>query len=162
MFYFFQLTLEEHKTQMYENFTKAIGTGMEKATTNIISIPNVGSLMKVTPLIGLVDDFSYFVYYNSSKVDTAFSFVSELCWNWTHNKWQLPKPIAEALGLDLSSTQSQPQRWLKDTKGITPVRLAYRTEDLFFLNNCKGYLLYTVPFSTLIFIVLWKLYWRFR
>jgi hypothetical protein len=61
--------------------------------------------MKVTPLIGLVDDFSYFIYYDTSKFDTAFRFVSELCWNWTHSKWELPKPVADALGLDLSSTQ---------------------------------------------------------
>jgi hypothetical protein len=128
----------------------------------IVSIPNIGLLIKISPFLLLVDDLSYFVYYNSAHFDTTFRFVSELCWNWTHSKWELPKPVADALGLDLSSTQKEPERWLKDTTGITPKRLAYRTEDLFFLNNCKGYLLYTVPFSTLMFVALWKLYWRFH
>jgi hypothetical protein len=31
-----------------------------------------------------------------------------------------------------------------------------------FLDNCKGFLLYTVPFSVLLFVILWKLYWRFK
>jgi hypothetical protein len=31
-----------------------------------------------------------------------------------------------------------------------------------FLDNCKGFLLYTVPFSLILFVPLWKLYWRFK
>jgi hypothetical protein len=44
----------------------------------------------------------------------------------------------------------------------TPKRLKYRTEDLFFLNNCKGYLLYTTPFSVIMFAVLWKIHWKIK
>jgi hypothetical protein len=31
-----------------------------------------------------------------------------------------------------------------------------------FLDNCKGYLLYTMPTNTILFLILWKIYWRFK
>jgi hypothetical protein len=31
-----------------------------------------------------------------------------------------------------------------------------------FLDNCKGFLFYTIPTSLILFLPLWKLYWKFR
>jgi hypothetical protein len=31
-----------------------------------------------------------------------------------------------------------------------------------FLDNCKGFLFYTVPSSLILFVILWKIYWQFK
>jgi hypothetical protein len=42
---------------------------------------------------------------------------------------------------------------------MTPFRFQWNNEDLFFLNNCRGYLFYTVPSSVLLFFIFSKLYY---
>lgn len=83
-----------------------IGSNSIAAVKACIQIPNIGLLIKITPLIALIDDLSYFVYYNLTRFNTGFRFFSELSWNWTHSKWDLPQPIGDALGVNLSSTQN--------------------------------------------------------
>jgi hypothetical protein len=63
--------------------------------------------------------------------------------------------------MSLSSTEPGTNKWLTDKLRGTPLRFQYRTEDIFFINNCKGYLLYTLPFSAIMFLALWKIRWRY-
>jgi hypothetical protein len=123
----------------------------------IVSIPNIGLLLKVGPFLGMLDDLSYFVYH-STAYDRNFKYVSELSWNWTNAKWTPPAFLTDSLSFSLSSTDDYAQKWVADTMALTPPRFRWQNEDLFFLNNCRGFLFYTVPFSVLVFFLLHKLY----
>jgi uncharacterized membrane protein len=41
-------------------------------------------------------------------------------------------------------------------------RFAVKGERMAFLDNCKGYLLYTVVSSSVLFVGLWKIYWKIK
>jgi hypothetical protein len=123
----------------------------------IVSIPNIGLLLKVGPFLGMLDDLSYFVYH-STAYDRNFKYVSELSWNWTNAKWTPPAFLTDVLSFSLSSTDDYAQKWVADTMALTPPRFRWENEDLFFLNNCRGFLFYTVPFSVLVFFLLHRLY----
>jgi hypothetical protein len=123
----------------------------------IVSIPNIGLFFKVGPFLGMLDDLSYFVYHDIA-FDPNFKYVCELSWNWTNGKWAPPTILTDALHFSLSSTDDYSQKWIKDTKEMTPQRFQWENEDLIFVNNCRGYFLYTFPSSILIFLILSKLY----
>jgi hypothetical protein len=60
------------------------------------------------------------------------------------------------MGLNLSSG-AEP-RWVS-SRGEAIHRFRAKNEHMPFLDNCKGFLIYTVPSSLLMFLLLWKLYW---
>lgn len=120
-------------------------------------------LFRISPFLGLIDDLSYFVYHNTTRYDIGFRFYSRLCWNWTNSKWRPPQEIAEKFGISAGLLEEPEEKWLRDRRGVTPARLRFENkEDLFFLNNCKGFLMYTVPISTLVFFLLWLLHNKIR
>jgi hypothetical protein len=42
------------------------------------------------------------------------------------------------------------------------VRFRVKGERMAFIDNCRGFMLYTVPFSLVVFYGLWRIYWRFE
>jgi hypothetical protein len=53
---------------------------------NIISLPNVGLFLRITPFIIFLDEFSYYKYH-AATYDRSFVIISRLFWNWTNEKW---------------------------------------------------------------------------
>jgi hypothetical protein len=60
--------------------------------------------------------------------------------------------------------KEEEERWVRGREGLENVIARYDSmgggEDGMFLNNCRGFLVYTLPMSTGMFLVVWKLYWR--
>jgi hypothetical protein len=84
-----------------DSISKIIGKAVISTVKTIISVPNIGLIIKISPFINLVDDFSYFVYSDTTNFDIGFRFVSELCWNLTHSKWVPPEFLKTHLGINL-------------------------------------------------------------
>jgi hypothetical protein len=72
----------------------------------VVSVPNLGLIMRLTPFILIIDDFSYFVYHNA-PYDLSFKYAIDLCWNWTHSKWQPPSFITDVFNMTTDSSQSK-------------------------------------------------------
>lgn len=121
----------------------------------MVNVPNIGLFIKVSPLLSLIDEFSYFVYH-STPYDKGFTFVINLSWNWTNSKFVPPQFIADALHLSTESTPTE--KWINAAPNSTPTRFRHYNEDIYFLNNCKGFIIFTLPLSSIIFIILWKIY----
>lgn len=52
----------------------------------LISTPNIGLFLRLSPVIGLIDELSYFTYHEATY-DTTTDYMSNLCWNLTNSKW---------------------------------------------------------------------------
>lgn len=108
----------------------------------------------MTPFLVIIDDLSYFSYHNATY-DASVKFVADLCWNWSYSKWQPPEFISQRIDLRWM-TESSPTKWIVPADiSVTPWRLRRYNNDVFFLNNAKGLLLYTAPFSAGLFALLW-------
>lgn len=118
-------------------------------------------LLRVGPFLSLLDDFSYFTYHGT-EYDLGFELISEACWNWSSAKWVPPALLTNLLPFSLSASDASAVKWIPDTQLVTPKRLQMENEDIFFLNNCKGFLIYTAPTSIAMFLILWKIYWLGR
>jgi hypothetical protein len=46
----------------------------------------IGPLIKISPIISLVDEFTFYAYHKSIY-DRGFRFIVKLCSEWTENKW---------------------------------------------------------------------------
>jgi hypothetical protein len=55
-------------------------------------------LVRLSPLIWLVDDFGFY-YYHTPNYDSGFDYIAKLCSNWTRGKWVPPftNPLADQL-----------------------------------------------------------------
>jgi hypothetical protein len=71
--------------------------------------------------------------------------------------------MSNYLNVSFASNDDYPKKWLSDgTKRMTPIHFQSMKEDVVFINNAKGYLIYTVPVSILTFIFLRKIYWKMK
>lgn len=103
---------------------KCIATqSISQAVESVVTIPNIGLLIKISPLLTLIDDFSYFVYH-MPIYDKGFTFVTNLSWNWTNGKWVPPQFLADALHLSTESTPAQ--KIILSTAGSTPTRFSHK------------------------------------
>jgi hypothetical protein len=96
-----------------------------------VSIPNIGLLLKVSSLILIVDEFSYFAYRRSAY-DSVFGSFSELCWNWTNAKWVPPSILTDSLKINLASNDDYSKKWLQHGKKVTPNHFQSMKEDIIF------------------------------
>lgn len=58
---------------------------------NVMSVPNINIFLKITSILRLIDDFSYYRYH-LSPYDSKFKVLAELAWNITNFKW-VPQPL---------------------------------------------------------------------
>ena len=84
----------------------------------IISTPNSGLIMRISPFIIILDEFSYYAYH-AAKYDRGFQILVEISWNITNTKW-VPRFLDSALNRINSFLQSIS---INDTKQVTPARL---------------------------------------
>lgn len=122
------------------------------AVSSFLSIPVIGLLIRVTPLVSLVDEFSFYVYHKA-PYDRGFLFISELCWNWTNSKW-LP-PFMDKLNFvsdyfeNIASQSNFDEQTIKYTN-----KFADLGESTIFYNNITEFLIFSLPFSFIIFLAL--------
>lgn len=64
---------------------EAISTIIE----NIISIPTIGVMMRLSPTLSLVDEYAFYVYH-MVNYDRGFLFIAKLCSELTDDKWIPP------------------------------------------------------------------------
>lgn len=124
-----------------------------------LQIPNLGLILKVSSLLELIDDFSYFAY-RATMFDSGFGEIAKQCWNWSNNKWLPPSFITARLNFSLDSTTDYGQKWIPNTREVTPPRYQLIFEDIFFLNNGRGFVLYSTPLSILTFTLVYAFYWK--
>lgn len=96
--------------------------------------------------------------YHNNTYDGSFGYACSLAWNWVNAKWSPPSFISEALDFDFSS--SAELKWA--ATAFVPKRFRLHNEVMSYIDNCRGYLLYTMPVSILTFLILNKIYHRFR
>lgn len=53
----------------------------------VLTIPTVGVLMRLSPLISLVDEYTFYLYHEGANYDKGAKFVIKICSSWTDNKW---------------------------------------------------------------------------
>lgn len=114
----------------------------------IVSTPNSGLLLRISPFILILDEFSYYAYHNKTY-DPGFVFLVELSWNVTNFKWIpsfLDGPIERFTSL-LSNI------FLNDTQNATPQRFRVGGENLFFLNNTQEFFLITLTLAAFTFVI---------
>jgi hypothetical protein len=54
--------------------------------------------------LNLLDDLSYFIYHNTTY-DGAFTYISDLSWEWVNAKWIPIGGMNSMTGLNLSSAE---------------------------------------------------------
>lgn len=59
--------------------TETVGT--------VLAVPTVGLMMRFSPLISLVDEYTFYAYHQNANYDKGAKFMIRLCSDWTDNKW---------------------------------------------------------------------------
>jgi hypothetical protein len=59
------------------------------AIQNFLSVPAIGVLMRLSPVISLIDEYSFYAFHKATY-DKGFAYFSTLCLEWTNNKWVPP------------------------------------------------------------------------
>lgn len=60
----------------------------------VVSTPNAVILLRLSPLMLVADEFSYYAYHQS-HYDANFQFLADLCWDFNNEKW-VPSPVEPA------------------------------------------------------------------
>ena len=55
----------------------------------IVSTPTTVQLLRLSPFVIIIDEFSYYAYHTASY-DRGFRFLVELCWEFNNAKWIPP------------------------------------------------------------------------
>lgn len=118
-------------------------------------MPMVGVLMRVSPLVSLIDEFAFYVYHRA-PYDRGFMFVADLCWNWTNNKW-VP-PFLEGIQAVSSLIDYITQLNIDGETLGYPNRYADLGEANNFYLNVVQFLLVSLPLNLLLFLVVRSLH----
>lgn len=75
-----------------------VRSSISTAVESVISVSFIGIIVRLSPLISLVDELAMYAYHRP-KYDSGFSYLSELFLDWTKGKWVPPfcDPIAAEL-----------------------------------------------------------------
>ena len=68
--------------------TKA-GKEVEDWMLILVSTPTAVQLLRLSPFVLVVDEFSYYAYH-TTRYDRGFRFLVEWCWEFNNAKWVPP------------------------------------------------------------------------
>lgn len=117
---------------------------------DIISSPSGVILLRLSPIVAVLDELSYYAYH-TSQYDASFKNIAEFCWRLNNAKWIPPflNNIYQKISALLEDLQIQ------DWANSTPDRFLRRGETIYFLNNAEDYLFSSLPLTVSSFVLLW-------
>lgn len=118
--------------------------------TNLLSFPNIGLLLSISPFIVVFDEMSYYAYH-TTQYNRGFKFFAERCWELNNGKW-VP-PVLEGTYQSMSKMLEVIQ--IEDWAQVTPIRFSSKSETLYFLNNAQDFLFVSAPLTVISFSCAW-------
>lgn len=94
---------------------------LQQVVVSVFSVPNLAMLLRLSPLVTLIDEFSYYTYHDA-QYDRGFRFIAELCWQINNAKW-VPPSLVESLDRFAASLQALQ---IPDWASVTPSRFSQK------------------------------------
>jgi hypothetical protein len=117
------------------------------------STPNLGMLLSISQISGLIDDFTFYVYLKI-KYGQEFDTLVRFMWNLTNQRW-IPSHIS-SFYYDIQDKYND-QVQVKDTS-LIPHTWSDLNEGSAFIANTRDFWIGSIPCGSVMFIIIHLIY----
>lgn len=117
------------------------------------STPNLGMILRISQLSGLVDDFTYYAYHSITYGQKFDSFV-RLMWNLTSERW-IPSSLS-AFYYQIQDAYDEKTASVNNT--LIPKVWIELDEDTNFIKNTRDFWIGSIPCALVFFVVIHIIY----
>jgi hypothetical protein len=134
---------------------------ISSAVSTALAVPTVGILMRFSPLISLVDEYTFYAYHIGANYDRGLKFTIKMCSDWTNSKW-VPSFLENVTDWLDAFMKSVANTTIDAETVRQPNKFHSFEKSNNFFSNVSDFFLVSVPINMAVFLFFMGLCWALR